>query len=329
MIMALIDHKIMEKGRINMENEIEMEWTGSNRQHKVSWSHSMAKNKHIGGITIAVHPIIGRYARVTDNCQDPRDWGRWTAIEIWGRKRKTLIIATYGPVKNEDEEATNSMWYRQSVEMKKIPAKERCKNPKEQYIKDINEYIDQMQTKEKFEIILTGDMNINPDKDNKTAYTWNSEIRNNGLLNTMNTWWPNLKHQFATHKSTWIDHIYVSAKIIQEGSITQAGIETGHTCYKSDHNMIGVEINFTKLTGRIQGQETLYQQKIRTVKAGITENKEQYKRIATERNEKNGNKIPEWAEEIVQITDRWKKENQHIQGTVNDKDKQKFKRKLT
>ena len=27
MIMVLIDHKIMEKGRVNMENEIELEWT--------------------------------------------------------------------------------------------------------------------------------------------------------------------------------------------------------------------------------------------------------------------------------------------------------------
>ena len=99
----------------------------------------------------------------------------------------------------------------------------------------------------------------------------------------MNTWWPNLKHQFATWNKSWIDHIYASAKVIQEGCITQAGIETGHTFYKSDHRMIGVEINFTKLTGRIQGQDTLLQQRIRTVKAGNKENKEQYKRIATER----------------------------------------------
>jgi len=263
-----------------------MEWTGTNRQHKVTWSHSMAKNKYIGGIMIAVHQIIGRYARITDNCQDPRNWGRWTAIEIWGWKRKTLIIATYGPVKNEGDEAINSMWYRQSEDMKKIPIEDRCKDPKEQYIKDINEYIDRMQTKGKFEIIMAGDVNINPNKDNKMTYEWNTKTRDNGLLNMMSTWWPNLKYQFATHRKTWIDHIYTSANITHEGCITKVGIETGHTFYKSDHNMIGVEIDFTKLTGRIQGQDTLYQHRIRTVKAGNKENKEQYRRIATHRNEK-------------------------------------------
>ena len=220
------------------------------------------------------------------------------------------------------------MWYRQSEDMKKIPKAERCKDPKEQYVKDLNVYIDTMQTKEKFEIILVGDMNINPNKDDKTTYEWNSKTRHNGLLNMMNTWWPNLRHQFATHRKTWIDHIYTSANIIQQGCILKTGIEKGHTFYKSDHNMIGMEINFTKLTGRIQGQETLYQQRIRTVKAGIKDNKEQYRRIASDRSENNGHMILKWTEEIVQITEQLTKENQTTYGKVNAEDKKKVQKKI-
>ena len=75
MIIALIDHKTTESGRVNLQNEVEMEWTGTNMRHKVKWSHAMAKNKHIGGITLAVHPTIARYAHITEKCEDKRGWG--------------------------------------------------------------------------------------------------------------------------------------------------------------------------------------------------------------------------------------------------------------
>ena len=88
MIMIIIDHKITENGRINMQNEIELGWMGTNKEHKAKWSHTMAKNRHIGGITMAVHPILGRYGRVTHDCHDPRGWGRWTSMEFWGKRKK-------------------------------------------------------------------------------------------------------------------------------------------------------------------------------------------------------------------------------------------------
>ena len=162
-----------------------------------------------------------------------------------------------------------------------------------------------------------GDVNINPMKDNKYSANWREHIAGNGLINSMDMWWQNRRHLFKTHKDNWIDHIYMSSKLVQEGSLLGAGIETGHCFYKSDHNMIGTEVNFTKLIGRIQGQERLYHPRRRIVKAGIKENKTQFSRIATEREKKYDKSIVRWANEIEDIT------NTSKDNTVNKKQVQK------
>ena len=114
MIVAIIDHKRTNEQIKNMENEIELGWTGTTRGiHKIIWAHAPAKNKNIGGITIAVHPILARYSLQTDLADDKRGWGRWTGVMIKGRKQSTIVIATYGPTENENIEATESMWQRQ------------------------------------------------------------------------------------------------------------------------------------------------------------------------------------------------------------------------
>ena len=64
------------------------------------------------------------------------------------------------------------------------------------------------------------------------------------------------------------------------------------------------------------------------MKAGNKENKEQYRRIATDRNEKNCNKVPIWTEEIVKITEKMTKENQNIHGKIGDKDKKKIQNEI-
>ena len=58
------------------------------------------------------------------NSEDPRGWGRWTSIELKGRKRRVMIIGTYGPTKNDEEEAANSMWYKQSKAILTLPKNE-------------------------------------------------------------------------------------------------------------------------------------------------------------------------------------------------------------
>ena len=62
----------------------------------------------------------------------------------------------------------------------------------------------------------------------------------------MNTW------TFSEKKRTWIDHTLVSNTLIQNGSITKAGVETAHAFYTSDHNLCAVNLNITKMIGKIQ-----------------------------------------------------------------------------
>ena len=54
-------------------------------------------------------------------------------------------------------------------------------------------------------------------------------------------------------EKSWIDHIYVFNKFLQDGTITGAGINTGKVTYKSDHRMVGVRANFNTIVGRIEG----------------------------------------------------------------------------
>ena len=131
---------------------------------------------------------------------------------------------------------------------------------------------------------MAGDMNININKDTKETRNWKEIMREAGLVNTMQTWWPNINHKIVTWgKKSWIDHIYMSNTLIREGGLCKAGIETGHTFYKSDHNMIGAELNWTRILGRITTLTDIYKPRKRIVKAGITENKAQYMKIAETR----------------------------------------------
>ena len=117
-------------------------------------------------------------------------------MEIWGRKRKIMVIGTYGPTKNDDEDATDSMWQRQLAAIAKLPKEEQCSDPKEQYIADINYYIRNLQIDNEYEIILMGDVNINPMKDNKYSANWREQMAGNALMNPMDIWWKNRRYLF-------------------------------------------------------------------------------------------------------------------------------------
>ena len=200
MIVAIIDHKRTKEQIKNMENEIELGWTGTTRGiHKIIWAHAPAKNKNIGGITIAVHPILARYSSQTELADDKRGWGRWTGVMIKGRKQSTIVIATYGPTENENIEATESMWQRQLKAMQKIDPQVREKNPQYQYIKDLHAMITELG--KKYKIVIMGDTNINIQKDSLETKLWNDIMDDEGLRNSMNSWWPNRKHQCYT----WIN----------------------------------------------------------------------------------------------------------------------------
>ena len=118
-----------------------------------------------------------------------------------------------------------------------------------------------------------GDTNINIQKDSPEAKLWNGTMKEEVLRNSMGSWWPNRKHQCYTwtngENKSWIDHIYVSNKFLQDGTITGEGIDTGKITYKSDHRMVGVRLNFTTMVGRIEGMPKTQKNRPKTVKATI------------------------------------------------------------
>ena len=89
---------------------------------------------------------------------------------------------------------------------------------------------------------------------------------------------------------SWIDHIYVSNKFLQDGTITGAGIDTGKITYKLDHRMVGVRVNFTTMVDRIEGMPKIQKTRPRTFKATIKNNKEAYRTIAQNREDKRNKK---------------------------------------
>ncbi|HIB78244.1 MAG TPA: endonuclease/exonuclease/phosphatase family protein, partial [Flavobacteriales bacterium] len=222
MIIILSDHRCTEPQLKNFQTEIEDGWIGLNTERRMKCIHSPARNKHVGGITIAVHPIISRYITLDTPFQldDPRGWGRWTCTALAG-KEKIIIIGTYGPTKNTDDDAVQSMWQTQEKLMGEINREERESDPQQQYIKDITEHIREIQ-KKKYKVILMGDTNINWNADTLANTEWKNNMADRGMLNTIKTFWPSTTniHTFAPTGS-WIDHIYVDKKLLLKGAIRE------------------------------------------------------------------------------------------------------------
>ena len=125
------------------------------------------------------------------------------------KKRKIVIIGTYGSTPNKDEEAENSMWAQQLEKMQKLSPSEQATDHKEQYIQDLNTTITRMKD-ENYQVIIAGNININLHKQTAETRTWEPMMRNNHLRNTICTYWPNIKQKFNTWGGeSWIDHIYI------------------------------------------------------------------------------------------------------------------------
>ena len=111
------------------------------------------------------------------------------------------------------------------------------------------------------------------------------------MINIHKTMWPTIHTQIHTWelngKKTWIDQMYASWDIFNKGGIIEAGIETSHVSYTSDHHMMGITTNFSNILGRIK--QLLIQQQIRrrTVKAGNKESKREYQTIAKKKEKNN------------------------------------------
>ena len=97
---VLVDHHRTKALLPNMEREVETQWTGggTGRSGKITWAHAPARYTSVGGVSIGLHPVIGRYAQAKPVADK---WGRWVSQDIQGKEGVTTIIGTYGPTGSE------------------------------------------------------------------------------------------------------------------------------------------------------------------------------------------------------------------------------------
>ena len=250
LVVILIDHRRTAGNISSLEYEIENAWTGGGMgSGKVKWAHATARNKHVGGVTIGLHPIIARYASNRVRCDK---WGRWVEIDIVGKKGKvTTIVATYGPT-GSSSSGDDAMWTYQQKEIHKEGKKRGTEtNPRNRYMADLEIMLKKHRSMNKHTILM-GDMNINWNGKKKETGKWKQILKEQQMINTMERWWPGV--DVSTYRKggneSWIDHMLVSKELIQTQAVCGTGIETGHGFYTSDHNMSGIKINLTKLLGK-------------------------------------------------------------------------------
>ena len=117
LVLILVDHRRQKHEIANMEYEVVEEWTGdcTKTKEKVSWAHSPAWNKHVGGISIAIHPVLGRYATAKLRVDK---WGRWVEVDIIGKNTTvTTIVGTYGPT-GSSRSGEQPMWAYQQEQIR-------------------------------------------------------------------------------------------------------------------------------------------------------------------------------------------------------------------
>ena len=278
---VIIDHR--QYNHSNVEMEMVDRWTGVGNGKEASFGHVKPTSKQAGGITIALHPILGRYReRHKSDFDDPRGWNRWAQITLRGRE-KLLILGVYGPTGGGSQPNDNTMWGIQQQAMANIPTIHKQKNPKYQFMYDLGECIRKAKSRG-YDVIVMGDTNV--------ALQTNS-MEEQFMLETMEAYEMHTAHKimgpnqgqvytFPRYK-TWIDHIWVSKSLMSRGAIQKVGIDYSRTDYTSDHHMIGMRVHCVNMLGKIQPMKSRYQQRRRIVRCAIPKSKIEYREIAERR----------------------------------------------
>ena len=193
MAVAIIDHRRQKAQTRDVEFEINQGWIGDTTADdcKPMWVHAAAKNNRIGGVSIAVHPALKRYAHT--KILDDRGWSRWVGIELAGktlngRTGKIALIATYGPTPSDGDQ---SMWDMQDAQMAHMPISEQQQDPRWQYMHDMANLIEEYK-QEGVEVILVGDTNINHHKNSEEQQWWAERMAQLEMINWMEHKWPQL-----------------------------------------------------------------------------------------------------------------------------------------
>jgi len=223
LVATIIDHR--QYSTNNIEIETKDRRTGAGKGKEASFSHVKPTSRQAGGITVAVHPILGRYREHhKQEFDDQRGWNRWAQVTLRGEEN-VLIIGAYGPTGGGTQQDDNTMWGTQIQAMEKIPTTQKQKNPKYQFIYDLGECIRKAK-RQGYRVILMGDMNITLQQNKQEEKFLTETMGVYEMCNAHKTMWPNQRqvYTFPRYK-TWIDHIWVSKSLFKKGAIKEVGID--------------------------------------------------------------------------------------------------------
>jgi exonuclease III len=109
------------------------------------------------------------------------------------------------------------MWNIQQGKMNGIPQADRQGDPTHQFMYDLMTQVANLKA-QNFEVILTGDFNLNWKNKSPKVRLWKELIQNQDLVNIMDKWWNNETHKIHTYKqnetTTWIDYHLMSSALL-------------------------------------------------------------------------------------------------------------------
>ena len=294
-IQAVVDHRSDE---INVGGRVEQAFKTAYGRNDVRFVHSCPRKRstqeEAGECSVIVMPELR--ARAQKVVKDRRGWGRYAGVVLEGRmqagvQRKAAVITVYAPCGT-----TSAATQRQAAGIAAAAAAGqkgvRGKSPFAVLLKDLHAEIVELKAKGVADIIVGGDFNARHDGSVRPWRQLQAWRKRCGLGDALRELHP--ATEFVTYRAqgssgriaTWIDHCFVSQRLIDSGIVTGAGVldkrrHEGAEEAKvagSMHNMLAVAVDFGRLLFIGHEVETgeLVEQEYRMRYIGNKEAREKY-----------------------------------------------------
>ena len=263
-IQAVVDHRSDE---INVGGRVEQAFKTAYGRNDVRFVHSCPRKRstqeEAGECSVIVMPELR--ARAQKVVKDRRGWGRYAGVVLEGRmqagvQRKAAVITVYAPCGT-----TSAATQRQAAGIAAAAAAGqkgvRGKSPFAVLLKDLHAEIVELKAKGVADIIVGGDFNARHDGSVRPWRQLQAWRKRCGLGDVLRELHP--ATEFVTYRAqgssgriaTWIDHCFVSQRLIDSGIVTGAGVldkrrHEGAEEAKvagSMHNMLAVAVDFGRL----------------------------------------------------------------------------------
>lgn len=214
----------------------------------------------VGGNLLATNDTVSTL--LGQDLSDDRKWGRWAGRRLVGANgRSILLYQAYFPTfANSDH--PGSAWQTQLKLMASITSEDRETDPWLQALADLSARItedmmtESLRVAEGTLVILTGDLNArwiehvtgSAQSRARTA-ALRHFARTYGLCEALTTLYPGMQpvtfvaSENVGARTSWIDHMLVSAELLDDGYIVEAGILLHEQLNSSDHRAVVIEVD--------------------------------------------------------------------------------------